>query len=236
MSVPVGKKKKKIIKFFCLYSCRGTRGATEVPTDTRGAWDSPVAGGALPSAAPAGSPGPPEAPSALLSTPQRPPETLQDPSTPFWVFAPLPSRALRESRLPRTPGQPLTAEAEALTGSSEGSPPTVHPPSPPPACHRPPGGSALRTDPARCDAVGGDWLSRAWPHISPEPALLTAKLGAKELTPGGANRRRRLTSPLLGWPMRCRIRRRCAKSEGSSQPLLGGRVCGGVYLPGFPQR
>lgn len=183
---------------------------------------------------PARSPGPPEAPSALLSIPQRPPETPQDPSTPFWVFAPLPSGALRESHLPRTPGQPLTAEAEALTGSSDRSPPTIHPPPPPPACHRPSGGSALRTDPARCDAVGDDWLPRAWPHISPEPALLTAKLGAEELTPGGANRRRRLASPLLGWPMRCRIRRRCAKSEGSSQPLFSGRVCGGGVPAWFP--
>lgn len=46
------------------------------------------------------------------------------------------------------------------------------------------------------DAAASDWLRRAWPHISPEPALLAAEPTGGEPTPAGTNRRRGFSRPL----------------------------------------
>lgn len=111
-----------------------------------------------------------------------------------------------------TPGAPAAAGADALPASVGSGPVTsrFYPPGSRPG----PGAAAaprrsrrrrrqqLRQQRGACAADGSraahggrdadapHWLPRAWPHISPEPALLPAAPTAAALTPPRANRRR----------------------------------------------
>lgn len=101
---------------------------------------------------------------------------------------------LRELRPtpPARPSHSARAQTEAKKGQFPLSPRLPRTLSPPPSAAAPqaaPGCGRIRAAHGGHDAAASDWPARAWPHISPEPALLTARLSGEELTWRGTNQR-----------------------------------------------
>lgn len=94
--------------------------------------------------------------------------------------------------------------------------PAPRPPPPPLRAGRARAADGSRAAHGARDAAASDWLRRAWPHISPEPALLAAGPTGGEPTPAETNQRRGFSSPSPGRPMSGGIRGRCAQSQERS--------------------